>query len=457
MRLQYGILACIFLFAVALAYGITQTAEFVAFSSAQPVLSAMRDSLPPALKKGGPVTASDWDAWVRSRDKEIRGRLQGGEEDTLTNLLRLGVTYTKQERISFADLMSYGYSSVTDVANKRADDLVRALAAANLSEGMQEIRAFLEKQGFNLDAPDGRKKAKAYMLANLVRQRDEVVKWVAEMKSKNPNLYQAFKVRGISTDSNLYPDYLIEQHLRHMMEKGALKPGSIRRVAIVGPGLDFVNKNDGADFYPPQTTQPFAVLDSLARLGLSDPATVQLYTFDISPRVNHQIERAVQRAAAGYPYTIQLLCSPEQQWEASYRKGFLDYWRRFGDQIGTPVTPIAVPAGASEIKNRAISVRPEVVSRLTPVDMNIVFQTLTLPPDQQFDLVIGTNIFIYYGSLEQSLARANLGTMIRPGGYLITDEALPGKAPTSLSDSVITSVPVKKNDTERMYTYAREK
>ena len=435
-----------------------QTAQFVPFASAQPVLSAMHDSLPPELKGSGQVTAAQWDKWVRTRDRDIRSRLTGGEEDTLTNLLRLGVTYTSQQRISFRDLESYGKDRGIDaIADKRADDLIRALAAPHPSEGMTEMRAFLQRQGFDLTTPKGQKKTKSYLLANLARERDEVLRWEAEVSRKNPNLYQAFQSRGISTDSDLYPDYIIEVHLRHLMEQGLLKPGSVHRVAIVGPGLDFVNKNAGADFYPPQTTQPFAVIDSLARLGLSDPNTVQLYTFDISSRVNRHIERARSIAAAGKPYTIQLLCTPSEQWEASYRVGFLDYWQKFGDQIGKPVARIAVPAAASEIWNRAVNVRPEVVKRITPVDMNIVYQTLPLPPEQRFDLVIGTNIFIYYGALEQSLARANLATMMKPGAFLITNEALPGTAPSKLADSLKTSVPFKVSDTEYVFGYVREK
>jgi hypothetical protein len=71
-------------------------------------------------------------------------------------------------------------------------------------------------------------------------------------------------------------------------------------------------------------------------------------------------------------------------------------------------------------------------------------------------LVIGTNIFIYYGALEQSLARANLATMIKPGGFLVTDEALAGTAPTKLVDSLQTSLPVIASDTEHMYSYVRK-
>ncbi len=437
---------------------LAQTPQFVPFASAQPVLSAMRDALPPELKTSGPVTADAWNKWVRDRDKEIRGRIEGGEADTLTNLLRLGVTYTKQPRISFVDLQNYGKNSAVDsLAETRADDLVRALAGPRLSEGMLEMRVFLEKKGLNPTRPDGRKKIKAYLLANLARQRDDVNKWVAELSAKKISIYQGFKDRGISTDSNLYPDYTIELHLRKMMEQGLLKPGSVHRVAIVGPGLDFVNKNFGSDFYPPQTTQPFALIDSLARLGLADPASVDVYTFDISPRVNRHIERARKTAAAGKSYTIQLLCTPLDQWEAAYRAGFLEYWQKFGDRIGKPATRIAVPAAAAEIWNRAVTIRPAVVMRITPVDMNVVYQTLPLLPEQQFDLVIGTNIFVYYGGLEQALARANLGTMIKPGGFLLTNEVLPGAAPSKLADSLQTSLLVAQGDTEYVYGYVRQK
>ena len=418
----------------------------------------MRDELPPELKTSSPVTADAWNNWVRSRDKEIRGRIEGGEADTLTNLLCLGVTYTKEPRI--LDPQRYGKdSAINSLAEKRADDLIRALAGPHLSEGMLEMRVFLEKKGLSPATPDGRKKIKAYLLANLAHQRDDLNKWGAELSAKKISVYQLFKDRGISTDSNLYHDYTIELHLRQMMEKGLLTPGSVHRIAIVGPGLDFVNKKSGSDFYPPQSTQPFAVIDSLARLGLADPATIEVTTFDISARVNRHLERARKDATAGKPYTIQLLSSPSDQWSQEYHNGFIEYWQKLGDRVGKPGTRIPVPEAAGNIWNRAVSVRPGVVLRVIPVDMNVVFQTLALPPDKQFDLVIGTNIFVYYGGLEQSLARANLATMIRPGGFLLTNEALPGTAPTKLADSLKTSVPIAKSPaiTDYMYGYVRQK
>jgi SAM-dependent methyltransferase len=100
------------------------------------------------------------------------------------------------------------------------------------------------------------------------------------------------------------------------------------------------------------------------------------------------------------------------------------YWEQFGSEVGKPVTPIAIPATIGEVKIRALSVRPEFVSRVFPVDTNIVLQRLELPPEDRFDLIIATNIFVYYDNFEQSLALANIERMLKPGGIMLTNNAL---------------------------------
>ena len=63
--------------------------------------------------------------------------------------------------------------------------------------------------------------------------------------------------------------------------------------------------------------------------------------------------------------------------------------------------------------------------RVTPLDLNVVWQRLPLPPSEQYDLVVATNILVYYNEFEQALALANLQQMIRPGGLLLTNNGLP--------------------------------
>jgi hypothetical protein len=102
----------------------------------------------------------------------------------------------------------------------------------------------------------------------------------------------------------------------------------------------------------------------------------------------------------------------------------IGYWERFGNQVGVSVPPAPVPAGAGELKVRAMRIRPDVVSRVTPFDLNIVVQRIEAAEPERFDLIIATNIFVYYDTFEQSLALNNVESMLRPGGILLSNNAL---------------------------------
>jgi hypothetical protein len=413
----------------------------ISLAEAQPTLKAYQDVLPEELRGTDTLEGGKWAAWVKQNDQEVRSRLERGQEDTLSNLLRLGVTYTKEYRIDDEYLAKYGESTlVNSFADKRADDLIRALASPKASEGFVEMRAFLEKKGYSLQTPAARARLKKYLLTNLARLREDFLK--AHSAEAKQNRWQSFEGRGISLDTNLWPDYDVELHLRTMAQKGMLPRGCIHKVAIVGPGLDFVNKQEGYDYYPPQTIQPFAVLDTLFRLKLADPNTVELYTMDISSSVNLHIERARKNALAGKPYVLQLPWLAGGRWTNEFRDKFVGYWKMIGENIGAPVAAIPLPKGAEGIEARALQVRPEVVTRITPVDMNIVFERLDQRPDQRFDLIIGTDIFVYYGAFEQSLARANVAAMLKPGGLLLSTEKLADRIPSGLTQDLTTEVPM---------------
>jgi len=432
--------------------------QFISLEEARPLLSVMSGSLPAELKSPATRDPALWSAWVIKQDRQIRERLDRGEEDTLTNLLRFGVTFTKEYRIDDEYLPKYGSSSLVNAfSENRANDLIRAMASPSANEGIAHMRAFLEKKGYSFKTPEDRKRIKKYLLENLARLRDEYLHYLAQ--PKNDSRFQLFQERGISLDTNLWPDFLIDEHLRRMLEKGLIKPGGIRRVAVVGPGLDFANKEKGNDFYPLQTIQPFAVLDSLFRLGLADPATVELYTLDISADVNFHISRARKNAAASRSYIVQLPWDTSARHTPEYRREFVNYWQKLGDRIGEPVAPIAVPSGAAaETQTRAVKIRPEIVRRVTPLDMNIVFQHLQPSAQQGFDLIIGTNIFVYFNSFEQSLARVNMSLMLNPGGFVLSNDKLPGNVPAGLSDSLLTTQIVARDPdmTEIMFSYEKK-
>ncbi len=441
-----------------------QTSPFVSFEQAQPALNAYHGNLPAGLS--GLSTAAieqKWNAWVRGREKEVRSRLQQGEEDTITNFLRYGVTYTKQPRLDWPLLYQYGHDpAATALAEKRADDLVRGLATPGSNDHLIVARAFVLKQGYSPDSANGRAALKKYLLANLARMQKEYLGYLEEKKQLesgphdeakwlelNSHLYAN---RGISLDTDIRPNYAIDVALKVLSSKALISADSIRRVAIIGPGLDFVNKEDGTDLYPPQTVQPFAVIDSLQRLKLADPHQLRVVTYDISSNVNQHLNNAIRKANQGVPYRIQLPIDSAIQPTAEFRS----YWEDFGARIGKPTTAIDVPQAASNVKLRAISIRPEVVKTITPLDMNVVFQYAALPATQRFNLIIGTNIFVYYDAFEQALTRENLARMLAPDGILISNTLLSSVPGSSLTEIArVKAVLTESKASELLFIYRR--
>ena len=232
-----------------------------------------------------------------------------------------------------------------------------------------------------------------------------------------------YRDRGLAPDTSVRINFAIEEALRGLTP--VLTRGSdpatraVRRAAIAGPGLDVADKQEGFDFYPIQTIQPFALIDSLIRLDLADLDTLQLTTFDVSAPVNEHIARAVQRARAGSPYLIHLPLDGEVAWSPD----LIDYFARFGSAIGAAV-PVTIPPGVGRLKLRALSVRPSVVEMVVPRDVNVTAEQLNLSDTERFDLIVGTNIFLYYDRLQQGLAMTAAASMLRPGGVLLSNNAL---------------------------------
>src|SRR5262249_49051395 len=155
-------------------------------------------------------------------------------------------------------------------------------------------------------------------------------------------------------------------------------------------------------------------------LDLAGMGNLKVTTLDLSPRVNDHLRRARARAQAGAGYVVQLPRNLQNRWKPES----VNYWARFGERTGAPVAPALVPEAAGDVKVRAVRIRPAIVSTVTPEDVNVVLQRLELSAENQFDLIIATNILVYYDSLEQSLALANIERMLRPGGLLLSNNAL---------------------------------
>jgi len=230
-----------------------------------------------------------------------------------------------------------------------------------------------------------------------------------------------YQGRGLSSDSSMLATYSVERALEGARASRTQAAGSIRRVAVVGPGLDFVDKAEGHDFYPPQTLQPFALVDSLVRVGLAHPEGVDVTTFDISPRVVDHLTDARARTERGEPYVVHVALDPDDATHA-WHPNVVRYWQRFGDRIGTEVAPLPLPPSMENVRVRAVRIRPDLVRSVRSLDLNIILERVPIAESEPgFDLIVATNILVYYRPFEQALALANIAAMLRSGGLFLSN------------------------------------
>jgi len=412
--------------------------RYIDYTEAQPILRLL-DEIAPAELKGKPpeAQAALWLDWVKARDAAVRARLRQGDEDTLINFLLFGSSFTKQPRVTAVELQRLKQAPKAEEASKiinaRIDDLLRGLAAPGANERLLFLRKLVAQQGHKAAIAEGRARLREYLFINLRRVLNEQESYEQAIAAArlqggaNEEFVERsklYRTRGLSLDTTLSPNLAVEESLKALKARGLFAAGGVKKVAIIGPGLDFTDKAAGYDFYPEQTIQPFALIDSLLRTGLAMTGALQVTAFDISPRVLDHLNRARDRAARGphgprgYGYTVQLPHDPNMNWKPEW----VSFWKNFGDRIGKPATAAAAAAGLSGLKLRAVRINPSIVRLITPVDLNVVFQRSIRA--ENFDLIIATNILVYYDVFEQSLALLNIESMLRPGGLLLSNNAL---------------------------------
>lgn len=109
---------------------------------------------------------------------------------------------------------------------------------------------------------------------------------------------------------------------------------------------------------------------------------------------------------------------------------------RFGDRIGQPARVAAPPPTAGRVDVRAVTVPASTVLSVVPENLNVVLQRIEpLPAGNEFDLIVATNVLIYYDVFEQSLALTNIARMLQPGGVFLSNDRsveLPGSPLASI-------------------------
>ena len=416
-------------------------------AEARPILAAVGDSVPPALRdRAGANAEAPWSAWVRKRDADIRARIARGDEDSVVNLMLYGTRFTRWPRATPDALAASSPDAGVDrVMDGRVADLAAAVESPGGDERLQFVRQVIERHGIDVGAPS-RELTRRYLLelrSRVLSENERYLRWRADAELAGASQQRAihatlYRDRGLSSDSSLHVDFALEQALAAVRDRGERTRRPVGRVAGIGPGLDFVDKAQGYDLYPVQMIQPFAVAESLRRLGVAQRPVVT--AFDISPRVIAHLRHARQRAERREPYRLNVVVEQDRA-GSRLDPALVEYWRRFGEHLGTGAVADVPAEYAGHVRARAVDVRPEAVLDVTGAELNIVLERL---PDagttSQFDLVVATNVLVYYDSFEQALAAGNMASLLRDGGLLLTNQPVPVPAACALSPVLIVSV-----------------
>jgi SAM-dependent methyltransferase len=438
--------------------GATGSAREIAPEEVAAIVKRFGGDAPEALG-GLLVRARDvaWPAWVSDQRARTRERLAAADMDSLVNFWLFGTSFTTLPPARSADVSASGAGlSVAAVLERRLDDLLEYLSSESRDPRAVFAREVLQARNLDPGSVSHRERARALLLdarRRVLAENRAMERTLAGARARGGAAAEArahatiFEDRGLSSDTSILPAFAIDRALDALGRSGALQPGGVGRVAILGPGLDIINKSAGYDFYPPQAIQPFAVIDSLLRLGLSSADVLQVTTFDVNERVTAHLQQAVTGARSGGAYRVHLPLSSSELWTAD----LLRYWEGWGADVGTPIIG-AVPPLQARARVRAVSVRPSAVATVRPVDLDIVLERLELPPAERFDLVVATNVLVYYDAFEQALALENVSAMLRPGGSLLSNNPL---APGNSMEREVGELEVVYSDRQfdRMFWY----
>jgi hypothetical protein len=225
---------------------------------------------------------------------------------------------------------------------------------------------------------------------------------------------ELYRTRGLSTDTAVEAGYVV--YLGLGVLKSLAPDRRIRRVLIVGPGMDLAPRTSLLEVGPPESYQPWAVIDALVSLGLSVAGDLTLVAADINPRVVDHLAQSRTR-----PPTLTLVTEIAESGTVSLSNEYRDYFTHLGRVLGE-VREAALPAGAAGHLQKTIRVQPSVTRALRAERLDIVTDRLA---DSGFDLIIATNILPYFDDSELMLAMANVATMLGPGGVFLHNEARP--------------------------------
>jgi hypothetical protein len=240
-----------------------------------------------------------------------------------------------------------------------------------------------------------------------------------------------YRDRALSTDTAVEAGYLVHLGLATL---ASVEPTRrIRRVLIVGPGLDLAPRTALVEVGAPESYQPYAVADSLLALHLARLNDLVVVGADVNPRVVSHLHAARSRDVV-----LTLVTGLGASDALTFDEGYRRYFTALGDAIGAAGPPPIVPDRYRGHLRKSVRIRESVARALDGVSLDIVTRRLD---GQQFDLIVATNVFPYLDDRALMLALVNVKAMLAPEGVLVHNErrALVGEVARELNLPLIHS------------------
>ena len=371
-------------------------------------------------------SAATFDADVERLHRENLRRVREGDLDHLIFYILQSTKFTRRPPIEpalSAKALVEGLPPAEREAFLRGDEglrpailgevktriaaALRALAGAQTDSRQQYFRALMESAFADRTSRQAGLEQEYLRVMRFVYRKEFVAQRAAAPAAAVSELYRS---RGLSTDTAVEAGYVV--YLGLGVLKGLQPERRIRRVLIVGPGLDLAPRTALQESTPPESYQPWAVIDALVSLGLSTMGDLQVVAADINPRVVEHL-----RAAGRRPPALTLASEVREGESVTFTRDFRDYFDSLGGTLsGSPAS--ARSPGADGRLRKIVTVAAAAARPLRAESLDIVTERLT----ERFDLVIATNILPYFDDRQLALVVSNVAAMLEPGGAFLHNE-----------------------------------
>jgi hypothetical protein len=316
-----------------------------------------------------------------------------------------------RDRAKFLDDPRIASAQIAQPVRDRIDAFLRAIRATPANDArLAYFRTLTTTVFANAGTRAASLSAEYLRVMRFVYEKEFVAQ-----RSERPTdaIARLYRTRGLSTDTAVEAGFLVYEGLGIARSLGP--PRRIRRVLIVGPGLDLAPRTAMLDERPAESYQPWAVIDALIGLNLASADDLAVVAADINPRVVEHLRRA--RAT---PPELTLITETRDTDSVAITADYRAYFSQLGRSIGD-ADDRGAGKGTGGLRKR-VRVRPAVAGILDAVALDIVTQRLD---GQAFDVVIATNILPYFDDRQLMLAMANIAAMTAPGGVFLHNEPRP--------------------------------